>query len=90
MNISELKQKLEKHNIDPYFASLEGEVRDESLILERLSSGGWCVYYSERGQRTGEHWFITEEKACQFIFNRLSMDPNAIRLEERTVIKYKI
>lgn len=77
MSIFQLKEALEKAGLDTYFASLEGEIRDECLILERPKSGGWCVYYSERGQRTGEHWFTTEDEACQFIFNRLSRDPNA-------------
>jgi hypothetical protein len=77
MNISELKMALEKTNVDPYFASLDGEVKAESLVLERPESGGWCVYYSERGQRTGERWFITEEEACQYIFDSLSRDPLA-------------
>ena len=77
MNIPQLKKALGKADIDPYFASLHGEVRDECLVLEQAESRGWCVYYSERGQRTGERWFITEEEACQFIFDRLSKDPNA-------------
>jgi len=77
MNILQLKEALEKADVDAYFASLEGEIRDECFILERPESGGWCVYYSERGQRTGEHWFINEDEACHFIFSRLSKDPNA-------------
>lgn len=77
MNIHQLKKSLEETGVDPDFASLYGEARDESLVLEHPNSGGWCVYYSERGQRSSEHWFITEEEACQFIFNRLSIDPNA-------------
>lgn len=77
MNIPQLKEALKEAGVDEYFSSLDGEVRDESLVLERPESGGWCVYYSERGQRTGERWFITEEEACKFIFDRLSIDPNA-------------
>lgn len=77
MNIHQLKKSLEEIGVDPDLASLYGKVRDESLVLEHPNSRGWCVYYSERGQRSRERWFITEEEACQFIFNRLSIDPNA-------------
>jgi hypothetical protein len=77
MNATQLKEELVKEGIDTRYASLEGEIRDQSLVLERPESGGWCVYASERGQRLGEHWFITEEEACQYIFDSLSRDPLA-------------
>lgn len=75
MNVSELRDALRERNIDERFVSLDGVARDESLILERATGKGWCVYFSERGLRTGEHFFITEEEACKFIFDRLSRDP---------------
>jgi hypothetical protein len=76
MNIDQLKEVIRAENIDERFLSLPGEVKDESYVLEREVGKGWCVYYSERGQRTGERFFITEEEACGFIFDRLSRDPN--------------
>jgi hypothetical protein len=69
MNISQLKKRLLEADTNMRFVSLDGEVRDECLILERPESGGWCVYYSERGQRTSEKWFIVEDEACDYIFS---------------------
>lgn len=68
MNIHELKTALEQADVNMRFVSLQGEIRDECLILEGPATGGWCVYYSERGQRTNEKWFIVEEEACDYIF----------------------
>ena len=31
--------------------------------------GGWSVYYSERGVRTGEVHFDTEQEACDYLLN---------------------
>jgi hypothetical protein len=76
MDTLHLQEALRAANIDERFLSISGEVKDESYVLEREIGKGWCVYYSERGQRTGERFFITEEEACSFIFGRLSRDPN--------------
>lgn len=76
MTTQELQAALYEANIDDQYVSLTGEVKDEALILERKVGKGWCVYFSERGLRTGEHFYPTEEEACNFIFDRLSRDPN--------------
>lgn len=75
MNIDALKDALRRANIDERFVSLDGSARDESLVLEHEPVMGWTVYYSERGQRTGERTFRSEDQACQFILDKLSSDP---------------
>ena len=79
MNTKELQEAAKAGNVDERFLSLHGEVKDESYVFEREEGKGWCVYYSERGQRSGERFFITEEEACAFIFDRLNRDPNVRR-----------
>jgi hypothetical protein len=75
MNTQQLEEAIRENNIDERFVSLHGEVQDESYVLERELGQGWCVYYSERGERAGERFFLTEEDACQFIYDRLSRNP---------------
>lgn len=81
MNINALKDALRCANIDERFVSLDGSARDESLVLEHDAVVGWTVYFSERGQRTGERIFGSEDQACQFIFDKLSRDPTVKKAE---------
>jgi len=53
--------------------ALDGGSPDEALCLQP-GQGGWIVFYSERGGRTGERWFETEHEACDFMANRLLGD----------------
>jgi hypothetical protein len=46
---------------------------DERLVME-IVEGGWAVYYAERGGRTGERRFDTEDEACRFMLDRLLAD----------------
>jgi len=43
-------------------------------VLE-VAPGGWAVYYAERGLRTEERQFDTEDEACRFMLDRLLADP---------------
>ena len=40
-------------------------------------AGGWVVFYFERGLRSGERWFETENEACDFLAERLLADPSS-------------
>jgi hypothetical protein len=53
--------------------ALDGTVPDDAMCLQP-AAGGWTVLYSERGQRTGERWFETEDEACDFLAERLLAD----------------
>jgi hypothetical protein len=46
---------------------------DECLCLDAVA-GGRAVYYTERGLRTGERLFDTEDEACDFMAARLLAD----------------
>jgi hypothetical protein len=70
----ELVDLLYAEGIDPNAYSLRGGMPDEKLCVER-SKGGWAVYYSERGLRSGECWFPTEDEACEDFWHRLARDP---------------
>ncbi|MDE7395231.1 MAG: hypothetical protein K2M95_03825 [Clostridiales bacterium] len=72
MNAEELKRKLEEANIPPYLYNLDGKGRtDERFCLQKLGGVEWQVYYVERGVKTTDLRFATEEEACAYIYNKL-------------------
>jgi hypothetical protein len=64
MKIHQLQEAVRLANINEHFISYPGEMKDESYVLEKKNDHSWNVYYSERGQRTGERFFTSEEEAC--------------------------
>lgn len=74
MNRRRLENLLISEGVNPDAYSLTGEVPDECLcVLPEL--GGWSVFYSERGGRTGHTRFEAEDEACDFMALRLLADP---------------
>ncbi|KJY41543.1 hypothetical protein VR41_12075 [Streptomyces sp. NRRL B-1568] len=53
---------------------LEGGLPSERYCLEQRADG-WAVYYSERGQRTGELLFAAEDEACSELYSMILEDP---------------
>jgi hypothetical protein len=74
VTLDELSRTLMELGIRPRSYSLQGGTPDDRYCLER-SSGGWAVYYSERGLRNDEQWFATEDEACQDLLRRVLADP---------------
>lgn len=74
MNVKELKQRLISEGIDPAVYDLVGMNKDEVYCLEK-SAPGWLVYYRERGLRSWEHVFSSEDEACQFLLKEILRDP---------------
>lgn len=75
MTLDDLQTQLTSLGVLADAYSLNGELFDECLILERQSPNLWHVYYSERGLQTGSRWFETEDAACrhvlrQFVWSR--------------------
>lgn len=65
-----LKQVLDAEGFNPRVYSLDGGSPNERLCMS-AEAGKWCVYYSERGRRTGEQCYGSEEEACQDLLRRL-------------------
>ena len=80
MNTVGLRQMLEAENVDPRAYSLEGGAPIEAYVLEGSSGPRWAVFYSERGLRSGETWFETEDEACVYMLEHLLRDPTTRRL----------
>lgn len=71
MNKKELKKQLEILKAPKNYCSLNGIELPDRIILTK-ESGKWLVYYfSERGERSSEKYFSTEDEACQFIYDHM-------------------
>lgn len=73
LNRNELKAILDDIGVPEYYYKIDlssfGRT-DERLCLER-KDGKWIVYFEERGNRTTEEFFETEDEACRYILKRL-------------------
>jgi hypothetical protein len=74
MNRQELHALARREGIRDDAYSFEGGLPFERLVMT-AEAGGWVVYYSERGLRTGLRGFDTEDEACQYLWERLLRDP---------------
>lgn len=70
MDKATLGQALIRDGIDPTAYSLEGGLPSECYVLEQRGHR-WYVFYSERGQRTGEREFDTESAAGAHLYDVL-------------------
>jgi hypothetical protein len=79
MDRSALRQFLDREQVDPRSYGLDGasgvpvQDREERYFLEEVPSG-WSVYYWERGLRSGEQSFDTEDEACNRLLDLLLRD----------------
>lgn len=74
MTREDLRRRLRAEGVREDAYNLDGELVDESYVLER-EGARWVVYYSERGLRTGMTSFTNEDEACDYLYERLHGDP---------------
>lgn len=66
-----LEEKLKIAGVPDYIYNLTGKgKKDECLCLEK-NQGKWSVYYLERGIKTTNEVFESEDDACQFLYEQL-------------------
>ena len=80
MDVACLRRLLDAQDIDPRAYSLDGCAPSEAYVLERRSDG-WSVFYAERGLRTAEARFDSEDAACAHLLELLLRDPSTRRPE---------
>jgi hypothetical protein len=79
MDRSSLREFLNRERIDPRAYGLDGPEglpagdREERFFMDETPSG-WSVYYSERGLRSGEQLFDSEDEACRHLLGLLLRD----------------
>lgn len=70
MKKEELQSALKQMGVPSMLYNLDGEGRtDERFCLEFIDNE-WRVYFSERGIKTTNERFASEEAACQFIYEQ--------------------
>ena len=70
MNVEKLIKELKELGIpESLYSILEGGTPSEKLCL--VHEDEWRIYYSERGGRTGERAYPTEEEACEVFLRML-------------------
>jgi hypothetical protein len=79
MTIAELHNKLKELKIsedDYYLHGIYGSTDDNDKIALVIKKGKFTVeyevYYKEKGAKTSEKTFFSENEACQYIYKQLS------------------
>jgi len=75
MTVQELRDVLTRVGIRERAYDFDGSSRDEVYCLDKAPSGGWSVYYRERGIRREERRFSSEDEACRYVLELLMRDP---------------
>lgn len=74
MKREELRNVLVERGVPSMLYNLDGDGRtDERFCLESVNNE-WSVYFSERGIRTTDERFASEEEACKFIYEQLLIE----------------
>lgn len=71
MNRNDLHEILRRENIPEDAYSLFGGLPNEKFCINKIEC--WEVYYSEKGIKTQLKKFDTEDKACEYLYNKLRM-----------------
>ena len=58
-------------NIPTYVYNLDEVGRDDERLCLRLADGKWNVYFSERGVKTINLFFDSEDEACKYILREI-------------------
>lgn len=70
MTIDEMCTELDDLGISKdLYSILQGGTPNEKLCL--VYENEWKIYYSERGNKTGEKVFQSEEEACEVFLRKL-------------------
>ena len=72
MKKEELKIQLQKYGVDEWLYNLDENGRNDERYCLTRKAQKWNVYFSERGIKTTDELFESEDEACQFIYNRLA------------------
>lgn len=71
MNKNELKGALIERGVPSMLYNLDGIGRTDERFCLEFTNDEWRVYFSERGVKTTNEKFASEEEACRFIYEQL-------------------
>lgn len=72
MKKEELKIQLQKYGVAEWLYNLDGKGRNDERYCLIRKEQKWNVYFSERGIKTTDELFESEDEACQFIYSKLT------------------
>jgi len=81
MNTKELLLELKKKNVLSIAYSIAGLTsppHDEQYVLTK-KDGSWVIYFDERGERTLEEYYLSEDEACKAFLAIILSDHSAIK-----------
>lgn len=70
MKRAELQGILRGMGVPTRLYNLDGKGRTDERFCLELINDEWTVYFSERGVKTTNEKFISEDAACQFILEQ--------------------
>lgn len=71
MNTQELKKILCANKVPSRLYNLEGKGRNDERFCLENKGDKWSVYFAERGIKTINKMFDTEDEACKYIYKEL-------------------
>lgn len=74
MKVEELRDLLLRSQVPADAYALDPSVAVNEVYVLAMDCGEWTVYYSERGRRTDERRFGSEDDACAELLSRLRRD----------------
>ena len=69
-----LRNTLIEMGVPSMLYNLEGTGRTDERFCLECTNNEWKVYFSERGVKTTNEIFSSEEEACQFIYEQLFIE----------------
>lgn len=70
MKKKELKKVLQKMGVPSWEYNLDGKGRKDERFCIEFVNNEWQVYFIERGVKTTNERFVSEEDACQFVYEQ--------------------
>lgn len=71
MKLKELKNIFIEYGVPKELYNLEGKGRKDERFCLEYTGDKWNVFYVERGCRTTDLFFDSEEEACLYLYKEL-------------------
>ncbi len=71
MNLKELRSILVERDVPKDLYNFEEAGRKDERFCMKFIDGKWNVFYTERGCKTTNLFFDTEDEACLYLYNEL-------------------
>ena len=70
MKVDEAADFLIKEGVRPRFFAINTVVADDAVVLYQEGPARWVVFYAERGVRSSERVYDSEDAACQALIKK--------------------